>query len=80
MSITTFGAEHNALVGRVRSKTRSPMDLFSTGWQNLYEASVHSLQSDDDEPNLVHTQQPFYLKQQPQPSIEKPCGNTIGSR
>ena len=55
------------------------MDLFSTGWQNLYEASVHSLQSDDDEPNLVHARQPFYLKQQPQPFIEKPFGKRTGS-
>ncbi|CAF3454505.1 unnamed protein product [Rotaria sp. Silwood1] len=38
-------------------------------WRNLYEASVQSLQSDDDESKSL-TQQPFYLNKQP--SIENP--------
>ncbi|CAF2640836.1 unnamed protein product [Rotaria sp. Silwood2] len=36
-------------------------------WRDLYEASVHSLQSDDDESKSL-TQPPFYLNRQP--SIE----------
>ncbi|CAF3295916.1 unnamed protein product [Rotaria socialis] len=38
-------------------------------WRNLYEASVNSLQSDDDEPNAIMPQ-PFYLNKQS--SIENP--------
>ncbi|CAF0918772.1 unnamed protein product [Rotaria sordida] len=38
-------------------------------WRDLYETSVHSLQSDDDESKSL-TQQPFYLNRQP--STENP--------
>ncbi len=46
-------------------------NLFLKDWQNLYEASVHSLQSEDDEPKSS-TQPPFYLNRRA--SIEKFLG------
>lgn len=44
--------------------------MLSKDWRNLYEASVHSLQSDDDDETNPVMQQPFYLNHQP--SIENP--------
>jgi hypothetical protein len=43
-------------------------------WQNLYEASVNSLENDDDDPKSS-IQKPFYLDRQPkigEPLVESP--------
>jgi hypothetical protein len=35
--------------------------FFTKDWQNLYEASVHSLQSEDNDEPKPSGQSPFYL-------------------
>lgn len=43
-------------------------------WQNLYESSVNSLQSDDEVSRSV-PHQPFFLNRPP--SLEKPLGRHL---